>query len=104
MTSEPKAVRLSLAVVAACTTATALYATLRVAQALLLEEADPATVIWSEHAGYFWRALTVGYVGGMIAFLTWVASARSAPRVAEVLARAVPVAASLLLAQAILVP
>ena len=104
MTSEPKAVRLSLAVVAACTTATALYATLRVVQALLLEEADPATVIWSEHAGYFWRALTVGYLAGMAGFLTWQLSARRAGPVAVVLARAVPIAAALLAAQGLLVP
>ena len=102
--SEPWQVRAGLSAVAACTAAAALYAVLRVAQSFLFAEPDPALVIWSEHAGFFWRVLTVGYVGGMIAFLTWVASARSAPRVAEVLARAVPVAASLLAAQAILVP
>jgi hypothetical protein len=97
-------VRVGLSLVAGCTTAAALYALLRGAQALLFKEPNPALVIWSEHAGFFWRALTVGYVGGMVALLTWLASARSAPRVAEVLARAVPVAASLLAAQAILVP
>jgi len=97
-------VRAGLSAVAACTTAAALYALVRVAQALLFPEPDPALVIWSEHAGFFWRALTVGYVGGMAAFLAWVASARGAARVAEVLARAVPVAAALLAAQAILVP
>jgi len=102
--SEPWQVRAGLSAVAACTTAAGLYALVRVAQALLFAEPDPALVIWSEHAGFFWRALTVGYVGGMVAFLTWIASARSAPRVAEVLARAVPLAASLLAAQAILVP
>ena len=102
--APPWQVRAGLSAVAACSTAAGLYASVRVAQALIFTEPDPALVIWSEHAGFFWRALTVGYVGGMVAFLTWIASARSAPRVAEVLARAVPVAASLLAAQAILVP
>lgn len=101
---EPWQVRVGLSAVAACTTAAGLYALVRIAQSLLFAEPDPALVIWSEHAGFFWRALTVGYVGGMAAFLTWMASARSAPRVAEILARAVPVAAALLAAQALLVP
>lgn len=102
--SEPAIVRLGLAVVAACTTATALYAVLRVAQALMFKEPDPALVIWSEHAGFFWRALTVGYVGGMVGFMTWLASARSSGCVAAILARAVPIAATLLAAQGVLVP
>ena len=102
--SEPASVRLGLAVMAACTTAVALYAVLRVAQALIFTEPDPALVIWSEHAGFFWRALTVGYVGGMVGFMTWLASARSSGQVAAVLARAVPIAATLLAAQGVLVP
>ena len=53
-------VRAGLAAVAACTTATGLYALVRVAQSLIFTEPDPALVIWSEHAGFFWRALTVG--------------------------------------------
>jgi hypothetical protein len=102
--AEPSAVRLGLAAIALCTTATALYAILRVAQALIFPEPDPALVIWSEHAGFFWRTWTVLYGGGMVGFLAWIASARHAGRVAAVLARALPVAAALLAAQAIVVP
>jgi hypothetical protein len=101
---EPTGVRLGLALIAACTTATALYAVLRVAQALIFPEPDPALVIWSEHAGFFWRAWTVAYLGGMAAFLAWLASARHAQDLATVLARALPVAAALLTLQALLVP
>lgn len=104
VTAEPRLVRLGLAVVAACTTAAALYGILRVVQKLLFKEADPALVIWSEHAGFFWRSLTVGYVGGMIGFVTWLATARHTPRVARILARAVPIAAAILTAQGLLVP
>jgi hypothetical protein len=97
-------VRAALSIVAGCTVATGLYAVVRVVQSLVLTEPDPALVLWSEHAGFFWRALTVGYLGGMAAFLTWLASARSAARVAALLVRALPVAAALLAAQALLVP
>lgn len=101
---EPARVRLGLSVVAACTSAVALYGILRVVQSLLFKEADPALVIWSEHAGFFWRALTVGYVGGMVGFLTWLATAKHTPRVVSVLTPAVPIAAAILTAQGLLVP
>jgi hypothetical protein len=101
---EPAAVRLGLALVAMCTSATALYAVVRVVQALVFPEPDPALIIWSEHAGFFWRSWTVAYVGGMAAFLAYLASARHAPALASFLARAVPFAAALLTAQALLVP
>jgi hypothetical protein len=104
VTTEPKSVRLGLAVIAACATAAGLYGILRVVQSLLFKEADPALVIWSEHAGFFWRALTVGYVGGMAGFVTWWLSARHAGRVARVLVRVVLIAAGLLAAQGVLVP
>lgn len=104
MKREPTSVRLALSVIAACATAAGLYAILRVAQALIFAEPDPALVIWSEHAGYFWRGWTVAYVGGMVGFVTWLASGRDAARVAGVLARAVPAAAALLAAQGVLVP
>lgn len=97
-------VRGALAVVGGCTAAMALNAIVRVGQALIFTEPDPALVIWSEHAGFFWRTWTVLYVGGMAALLTWMLAGRDAPRVAAVLASALPAAACLLAAQAILVP
>lgn len=97
-------VRLGLSVVAACASATALYAVMRVAQKLLFPEPDPALVIWSEHAGYFWRAWTVSYVAGMLGLVTWLLSDRHAPRISAILTRALPVAAALLLLQGLLVP
>ena len=97
-------VRGGLAVVAGCTAATALYAIVRVAQALIFTVPDPALVMGSEHAGFFWRTWTVAYVGGMVALLTWLFAGRDTPRVAAVLLRALPIAAALLAAQAILVP
>jgi hypothetical protein len=97
-------VRGGLALVAGCTAAMALYAIVRVAQSLIFVEPDPALVIWSEHAGFFWRTWTVGYMGGMAALLAWMLAGRDAPRVAALLVRALPIAAALLAVQAILVP
>ena len=101
---ERVTVRAGLAVVAACTTAAALYAIIRLAQALIFPEPDPALIIWSEHAGFFWRVWTVFYLGGMSAFITWLLSARHAAAIASFLGWALPASALLLAAQGVLVP
>ena len=77
---------------------------MNVRKAAFLTEPDPAIVLFSEHAGFFWRALIAAYAGGMTALLTWALSARHAARIARVLARALPLAAALLAAQGLLVP
>lgn len=104
MTEETRGVRIGLAAVAGCIGATGLYAVLRLVQRLLIDEPDPALIIWSEHAGYFWRAWTAAYAGGMIAFITYVAAGKNAPRTATVLAKALPIVALVAAAQSLLVP
>ena len=59
----PPRPRLAVAVVSACAAAIAGYAVLRVAQRLAFGEPDPALVIYSEHAAYFWRAWIAAYFG-----------------------------------------
>ncbi len=102
--AEPRAVRFALAAIASCTSAAALYAVIRVAQSRLGHEPDPALVVWSEHAGFYWRSWTVAYVGGMLGFVAWLAAARDAQRVARTLAAGVVAAAVLVAAQALFVP
>ena len=103
--SEPTpSVRAALATIAGCTTAVGLYAVLRTAQMLMFDEPDPALVIYSEHAGFLWRVWTVSYVGGMAALVTWLVAARQPERVADLLVRALPVAAALVAAQGLLLP
>jgi hypothetical protein len=77
---------------------------LRIAAALHGAEADPALVIWSPHAGFFWRAWTASYIGGMAAILAYGAAGRDLGRTARTLAAFVPVAAVLVAAQGLLVP
>jgi hypothetical protein len=89
---------------AGCVGAVGLYALLRGLQLVLFPEPNPATVIWSAHAGYFWRAWIVSYVGGMLAMIAWGAAGKSPERVARWLARAVLVAGALLAVQAIGLP
>lgn len=91
----------ALAVATACTAAALLYSILRIIQALVLSEPDPATVMWSEHSGFFWRAWTCAYVAGAVAL----AVRRFAnDRLAALLARAIIPVTALVVLQAILVP
>jgi hypothetical protein len=101
---EPLRVHLALAAIAGCASAAVLYALLRVAQAMLSPAPDPALVLWSEHSGFFWRAWTAAYTGGMIAFLVYVAARRDALRTARVVTWSIAVAATMIAAQGILVP
>ncbi len=97
-------IRVALGAIAGCVTAVALYALLRGVQLALFPEPNPATVIWSAHAGYFWRALIVSYAGGMASLLTWLAAGRAPARVARALVHAVVVAGALIFAQGLFLP
>ena len=97
-------VRVALGAMATCVVAVALYAIVRTVQLVLFGEANPATVIWSAHAGYFWRAWTVFYAAGMAGFVAFLAAKRDPARVARVLLRALTVAGALLVAQSIFIP
>ena len=97
-------IRLALSAMAGCIAAVGLYALLRGVQLVLFSEPNPATVIWSAHAGYFWRALIVSYAGGMAAIVTWLLAERAPERVARALVVGVGVAAALILVQGVLLP
>jgi hypothetical protein len=98
--------RLALAGIAAALASAAFYAALRVGQALVGNEPDPALIIWSPHAGFFWRAWTAAYFGVMAGFVVFVVAARTLAldRVARALSVAVVVVALLVAAQGLFVP
>jgi hypothetical protein len=97
-------VRLALALQGACVAAVGLYAILRLVQALLYKEPNPATVIWSLHAGYFWRAWTVSYMGAMVGFATFAAAKRHEGAVCRALLWGLGAAAGLIVVQGVFVP
>ena len=74
----------------------ALHAIVRGLQLVLFPEPNPATVIWSAHAGYFWRVSIVAYAGGMAALMTWIAAGSAPESVARGLVKALVVAAGLI--------
>jgi hypothetical protein len=93
-----------LAFVWASVVATFLYALLRGVQFVLYPEANPATVVWSAHSGYFWRMLIVGYAAGMTLFVAFALARRAPERAARWLLPALTVAAAAIALQAAFLP
>jgi len=96
--------RVVLGFVAACVSAVALYGILRIIQAHMFPEANPATVIWSAHAGYFWRCWTVAYAGTLLGFLAYGAARTSPERVVRVLVHALTFTVIVITYQGLMVP
>lgn len=96
--------RIGLAAIAGCEAALTLYAALRVYQAAKGTEPNPALILWSAHAGYFWRAWISAYVGGMVALAIYVVSAKRIEQTTKWLATSLFVAVLAITAQGILVP
>jgi hypothetical protein len=80
------------------------YAVVRAIQFFVYPDPNPATLVWSAHAGYFWRAWTVGYAGGIATFIAFPIVRGRIERAVRALAPAVAVAAGLLALQALFLP
>jgi hypothetical protein len=96
--------RVGLGFMAACVSTVAFYASLRLVQAKLFPEPNPATIVWSAHAGYFWRCLTVSYAGVMCGFLAYAGARRHAELVVRGLATTMTVAVAIIVLQSLFVP
>jgi hypothetical protein len=91
----------AVAVAFGCSIATLAYAIFRAAAFFATHEPDPALVIWSEHAGFYWRAVTAifaGVLGGLAAALA------PEERIAKILAPTMMLAAAMLALQALFIP
>ncbi len=83
--------------------AAAVYAIIRIIQVFTGNEPNPATVIHSIHAGFFWRAWIAAYAGGFVSLTTFILT-RNPDRLEPLARRALPWAAGLLAAQALIFP
>jgi hypothetical protein len=84
--------------------AVAAYAIMRAVQSSLYPEPNPSAVIWSAHAGYYWRVWTASYAGGIAAFVVLLTMRGGVESSARVLVAALGIAAALLGLQAALFP
>ncbi len=96
--------RIAISFAWGCLVSVLFYALVRAVQWVLFREPNPALVVWSPHAGYFWRVWTVVF-GGVLASLTaYLAAARSTERAARLLLPMLAVASVLLALQAAFMP
>jgi hypothetical protein len=87
-----------------CVVAVSAYAIVRAIQFVLYPDPNPATLVWSAHAGFFWRCWTCIYAGGTAAFIAFLL-ARGRPEAAvRGLAPAIAVSALLLALQTTFLP
>lgn len=104
--------RLAVAVAWGLVFATGAYAVVRAVQSLaspapatVRDSAAPGALVnWGVHAGFFWRSWTVGYAGGLAAFVVFLATRDRTETAARLLAPAIAIAAALLLAQSAFLP
>lgn len=100
----PLRLRVALASCWFFVSATFLYAFVRGIQKILFREANPATVIWSAHAGYFWRIWIVLYASGVVGILVFRFASNHAENLAKWLKTGVIVATVAIFVQGILIP
>jgi hypothetical protein len=95
------------AAIAACwglVVAVGAYATVRAIQFFLYPDPNPATLVWSAHAGFFWRCWTCAYAGGIASFIAYLL-VRTRPAAAlRTLAPAIAIAAAMLAVQTAVLP
>jgi hypothetical protein len=95
---------LSVALGWGCAVAVGAYAVVRGIQFFLYPDPNPATLVWSAHAGFFWRCWTCAYAGGLATFVAYL-FARARPAGAlRTLPGAIAVVTVLLALQTALLP
>jgi hypothetical protein len=84
--------------------AVAAYAVVRGIQFFVYPDPNPATLVWSAHAGFFWRCWTCAYAGGFAAFVAYLVAHARPEAAARTLAPAIVVAGAMLVAQTAILP
>jgi hypothetical protein len=85
-------------------TAVGAYALVRTVQFFLYPDPNPATLVWSAHAGFFWRSWTCAYAGAIAAFIAYVPTRRHLAASVRALGPAVAVVSVLLALQTAVFP
>jgi hypothetical protein len=93
--------------VAACwglVVAVGAYAVVRAIQFFLYPDPNPATLVWSAHAGFFWRCWTCAYAGGIASFIAYLFVRGNPAKAVRTLAPAIAITAALLALQTAILP
>jgi hypothetical protein len=97
-------VSLGIALAWGACVSTAAYGIVRSIQFFVYPDPNPANLVWSAHAGFFWRCWTCAFAGGLTAFTVFVAARRDPARAARSLVGAVAVAGTILSLQSAFLP
>lgn len=100
----PRLPRLGLALAAGGVVATLAYPSVRLLEALLFPQANPVSVVWLSQSAFAARVLLAAHFGALGAFGGFALVSRSPRAFARWLAAGIPLAASLLVAQAVVWP
>lgn len=84
--------------------AVAAYALVRSVQFFVYPDPNPATLVWSAHAGFFWRSWTCAYAGAIAGFVAYVPTRRNLAASVRALGPAVAIAGALLALQTAVFP
>lgn len=103
MKTSHRRARALAAIACGLETAAAVYALVRIVQFVFIPEPNPAIVIASVHAGYFWRAWIAAYAGGFAALTTALVVRKTEP-LARLALAALPWTALFAVLQALFVP
>jgi signal transduction histidine kinase len=103
---KPDQVGLTAGVAASwgCVVAVGAYAVVRGIQFFVYPDPDPATLVWSAHAGFFWRCWTCAYAGGIASFVAYLGTRARFDLSVRALAPAIAVVALLLAVQVTFLP
>ena len=80
------------------------YAIVRTVQFFVYPDPNPATLVWSAHAGFFWRSWTCAYAGAIAGFVAYVPTKRHLEASVRALGPAVAAVAILLALQTAVFP
>ena len=87
-----------------CVVAVGAYAVVRGIQFFVSPDPNPATLVWSAHAGFFWRCWTCVYAGGLASFVAYLFTRYRLDRSVAALGPAIAVVAVLLALQVTIFP
>lgn len=104
MTRPPLAPRLISALGAGAIVAAAAYPALRLLDAALFPQANPASIVWSSQSVFAFRVAIAAHLGSLGAFGAFVLATRAPRTFARWLRAALPVVAALVALQAVLRP
>ncbi len=104
MTRDDTLRAIAVSVCWGCIVAVGAYAVVRFIQFFVYPDPNPATLVWSAHAGFFWRCWTCAYAGGLAAFIAFLVTRPHIERSAAALGPAIAIVAALLALQVAFFP